>query len=427
MSRFTTLNIYNIQRALKIFGSAKAEDGAAIATYLWTQLSGEPVTLADSAIATTTFIAPTTEGVLVFEFMAVDTKEQSGVDTVTITVKGTIQSEMPAVSDYNGDGKSDFLLRDSTGSWEIASMNGPNSSTIIALPSLASTGVTTEGQADFDGDGDTDILLRDSFGSWYMNIIEDNVVVETAALPIVPVASESIFYKGDIDGNSSADFILRDSSTGLLTVYYIQGITITRSQQITGLPASNALAGPGRREIAGDYDGDGQPEFIFRQNGGFFNPDWYYYDVDFSAGTSSSVYFYPLDNVVDEGWQLVGGADYDNDGFDELLTKSIAVKYDWKHVNIQASPTLTDSTVIADGTVSGLNSLPYPFGNKDFLEIAGGDNAFRMDMNGNGSIEIVLKNNKNQYYFYEMDGTTVINEGLVDLPQFPSSRTSQVK
>ncbi len=141
----------------------------------------------------------------------------------------------------------------------------------------------------------------------------------------------------------------------------------------------------------------------------------------------SSLHLYPLDSIIDTGQALVGGADYNNDGRDELLAKSTVIGYDWIHVAIDAPTTMTDSVTIPSGTIYTINDLPYPFGQEEFLEPAGGDNAFRLDMNGNGYKEIILRNNKNIYYFYEMNEIGVVNEGLVDIPQLPTTRTSQVK
>jgi len=89
--------------------------------------------------------------------------------------------------DFNGDGKSDILLRDTSGDIAIWEMNGttilnPNSAgvgNLSAAWSVAETG-------DFNGDGYSDILWRDTSGDiaiWYMN---GTTVTSGAGLGSIP-------------------------------------------------------------------------------------------------------------------------------------------------------------------------------------------------------------------------------------------------
>ena len=76
-----------------------------------------------------------------------------------------------ATHDFNGDGKSDILWRDSSGNIAMWLMNG---STVSSGPGLGqiSTAWSIVGQRDFDGDGKSDILWRDTSGNiamWLMN------------------------------------------------------------------------------------------------------------------------------------------------------------------------------------------------------------------------------------------------------------------
>jgi hypothetical protein len=59
-------------------------------SYMWTQVSGEPVVLSSMSSITPSFTSPTVANgevkVLVFELKAFDNNNREGVDTVTITV-----------------------------------------------------------------------------------------------------------------------------------------------------------------------------------------------------------------------------------------------------------------------------------------------------------------------------------------------------
>ncbi len=59
-------------------------------SYMWTQVSGEPVVLSSMSSITPSFTSPTVANgdvkVLVFELKVFDNNNREGVDTVTITV-----------------------------------------------------------------------------------------------------------------------------------------------------------------------------------------------------------------------------------------------------------------------------------------------------------------------------------------------------
>jgi hypothetical protein len=77
------------------------------------------------------------------------------------------------IGDFNGDGKSDILLRDGSGDIAIWEMNGttilnPNTAGVGNLSTVWSVAET----GDFNGDGYSDILWRDTSGDiaiWFMN------------------------------------------------------------------------------------------------------------------------------------------------------------------------------------------------------------------------------------------------------------------
>src|SRR5258706_9566502 len=73
--------------------------------------------------------------------------------------------------DFNGDGKSDILWRDTSGNTAIWFMNGSQVSSSASVGVVPTTW-TIVGTGDFDGDGHSDILWRDTSGNtaiWFMN------------------------------------------------------------------------------------------------------------------------------------------------------------------------------------------------------------------------------------------------------------------
>ncbi len=70
---------------------------------------------------------------------------------------------MPVRNDFNADGKSDILWRESaSGMNAIWQMDGTTLASSALIPSVTAPGWTIAGQGDFDGDGKADILWRNT-------------------------------------------------------------------------------------------------------------------------------------------------------------------------------------------------------------------------------------------------------------------------
>src|SRR5579871_5570984 len=118
-----------------------------------------------------------------------------------------------ANSDFNGDGKSDILLRDTvTGEVLIWFMDG---AVITGSGSPGSPGLdwSIQGVGDFNGDGKADILWRDSNGTvaiWFM----DGATIIGSGSPGAPGPDWIVQGVGDFDGDGKADILWRNSVTG---------------------------------------------------------------------------------------------------------------------------------------------------------------------------------------------------------------------
>jgi hypothetical protein len=87
--------------------------------------------------------------------------------------------------DFNGDGKSDILWRDTAGNLGIWFINGTKIASIAPLGNVPTAWNVIE-TGDFNGDGRSDILWRDTAGNlaiWFMN---GSTVSSVAPLGNVP-------------------------------------------------------------------------------------------------------------------------------------------------------------------------------------------------------------------------------------------------
>jgi hypothetical protein len=113
--------------------------------------------------------------------------------TTVMNPNATVFANMPltwsvvATGDFNGDGMSDSLWRDTSGNLAIWEMNGttilnPNATGVGNLSTVWSVAET----GDFDGDGKSDILWQDTGGDvglWFMN---GTTIKSNAGLGTVP-------------------------------------------------------------------------------------------------------------------------------------------------------------------------------------------------------------------------------------------------
>ena len=191
---------------------------------------------------------------------------QTETNTVRSVLWGNVIStngEVPAMADYDGDGKQDIaIFRRATGFWYIID-SSTNKSRVVqnfgAVGDIPSVG-------DFDKDGKADLtIVRGEGGQlvWYTLMSSTGQPVR---VPWGATATDGIFFftNVDIDGDGMQDRmtvrtasgqnqfnILRSSDNG--QVYITWGIN-------TGTGSTSD------QPLFGDYDGDGKTDFVARRN-----------------------------------------------------------------------------------------------------------------------------------------------------------------
>jgi len=169
--------------------------------------------------------------------------------------------------DFNGDGKSDILWRDTAGDVAIWLMNG----TTILNPTTSYVGTvspstwTIVGTGDFNGDGYTDILWRDTAGDvaiWEMN---GTTILNPTATYVATVSTAwSIVGTGDFNGDGMSDILWQDTS-GDVAIWEMNGTTIlnpTTSYVATVSPSIWSIV------ETGDFNGDGYSDILWRDTSG---------------------------------------------------------------------------------------------------------------------------------------------------------------
>jgi len=249
-----------------------------------------------------------------------------------------------AVSDFNGDGRSDILWRrQASGAHLIWSAANPNSK--VAMATLA-TDWSLAGLGDFDGDGRTDVLFRKLSTA---EVVYWRGAVSTSSVALAKLSSTWIVAGiGDFDGDGRSDILWRNPTTGAnlmwkggvtvsavspLAGYNVAGVgdfdrdgqsdilwrnsaganMIWRSADSTKVTAVSA-ANPNVFLMAGvgDFDGDGTSDILWRNRSTGSNMIW-------PGGASSGVR-----SIGSSSWSIVGVGDYDGDGKADILWRDLS-------------------------------------------------------------------------------------------------------
>jgi FG-GAP-like repeat len=215
--------------------------------------------------------------------------------------------------DFNFDGKSDLLWRNSTtGALVLWTMNGP----AIGSSGFVSSGAaavnpdpswTVAGIGDLNGDGKSDIVWRNSASGevslWYMNgaTVSGNADLDAGGAAVRPGATWSIAGIGDFNADGNADLLWRDSATGSVAIWLMNGATIIGSGNVTS--AGTPLAPDASWHIVevGDFNGDARSDILWRSDSGQL-AEWLMKGTTVVSSCAPLLGGAPI--APDAGWQL---------------------------------------------------------------------------------------------------------------------------
>src|SRR5262252_228957 len=116
---------------------------------------------------------------------------------------------------------------------------------VLSSPLLAQFGdiIQTIIPGDYNGDGASDIVWRDSFGDVYLrqmnggNIGDDRFIANMRT-------NWMIVGSGDFNGDGKADILWR-SISGDVAVWLMDGVTIAKTSTIANIPTAWTIVGTG--------------------------------------------------------------------------------------------------------------------------------------------------------------------------------------
>jgi FG-GAP-like repeat/Bacterial pre-peptidase C-terminal domain/CARDB/FG-GAP repeat len=204
-----------------------------------------------------------------------------------------------ATGDFNGDGFSDYILRNfvsgDTVAWLMDSSNNLQGITPIAN-TPADPNWRISGAGDFDGDGKTDLFWSNETAGlnaiWYMD------GTNLRSLALAPSVSGDPTWKvagvGDFNQDGKPDLVWRNQSSGSNTIWLMDNTTILNNQGFAAIPDTNWQING-----VGDFNGDGKSDLAIRNYSSGQNIVW------LMDGTAFQEIVF-IGEVKDTNWVLSG-------------------------------------------------------------------------------------------------------------------------
>ncbi len=309
----------------------------------------------------------------------------SDTQAIAVTVTDLPEGVRSVRNDFNGDGRSDLLWRNSNGqlsSW-LGSANGALIDNGGIVNQFVPAAWRIQGTADFNGDGRSDVLWRNTNGqlsSWLGS--SNGALIDNGAIvnQFVPLAWK-IAGTGDFNGDGRDDIVWRNDN-GQLSQWLgtANGGLVDNGAVVNQfVPTAWKIMG------TGDFNNDGFADVLWRND-----------NVQLSQWLGSA-----NGRLIDNGvnvnqfvpnaWKIAGTGDFNGDGFSDVL---------WRNDNGQLSEWLgsANGRLVDNGAVVN-----------QFVP-----NAWKIqgtgDFNGDGRADIMWRNVSGQ--LSEWLGTA--NGGFID-------------
>ncbi|HEY0838525.1 MAG TPA: FG-GAP-like repeat-containing protein [Azospirillum sp.] len=262
-----------------------------------------------------------------FQVVSSESLQLDGQDA---TAPGSVRVE--GIGDYDADGRADILWRDTTttrvsmwrmdGAKVIASDIVENGGFDAVMPS--NLGVV--GVGDMDRDGVADVLWRNAdtgmISRWH---IDDTVITQTGRVQLngqdanmpVNLRAEGM---GDFDGDGAKDVLWRNTSSGMVSMYRMDGGQVSSLSRVQVNGTDAAMPAHLKVEGIADFDADGKADVLWRNTQSGMVSMWRM-DGD-QVGSFSRVQVNGADAAMPTHLEVLGVGDFDGDGKADVLWRN---------------------------------------------------------------------------------------------------------
>jgi Animal haem peroxidase/FG-GAP-like repeat/RTX calcium-binding nonapeptide repeat (4 copies) len=302
----------------------------------------------------------------------------------TIRIGGQLAPTPIRSADFNGDGKSDLLWRNTySGEAYTYQMNG---FTVAAESSLrtVSNDWKVSGTGDFNGDGKDDILWRNA-NSGEAYIYQMNGLVVAAEGSVRTINSDWKFSAtGDFNGDGKDDVLWRNANSGEVYIYQMNGLAVAAEGTVRTVSSDWKIFG------TGDFNGDGKSDILWRNaNSG---STYIYLMNGLSVASEGEVRLVANDLVIK------GIDDFNGDGKDDILWRNTSNGDTYIYQ-------MNGLAVTAEGMIGQTTTNDHK---QSYWNITGTG-----DYNGDGKGDILWRNANGTEYVWNMNGLNLIGEGAI--------------
>lgn len=224
-----------------------------------------------------------------------DTGNNSATDTDTVVGRA-------AVSDFNGDGRSDIaLFNTTTGEVREWLMDGVNAPAEVVVGTQANLSLHIVGTGDYDGTGTSDLLWHDP-----STLTMQMWLNGTMSGPPQPPNPLPVIGSGDYDGDGDSDVLLLNGATRQLVLVQMTAGSATAVQVVGTL-------GPNRSvRASADYNNDGRSDLFL------MNLNTLATQIRFMDGFNAATQEGTLTAGI-PGWDVAGTGYYGPDPYADVL------------------------------------------------------------------------------------------------------------
>jgi len=217
---------------------------------------------------------------------------------------------------------------------------------------------TFPAKGDFNRDGQTDLLLRNTSNNAQAWLMNGTVRSTLATVTPAPTSDEVIAGVDDFDGNGVQDLAVYRPSAGTVEFWLLGGANGT-DRQGAAVPLLDASALPSNWKLTatGDFNRDGWPDLLWRNTTSQKLVVW-----ALSGATKVGNIIPTPDQAVDANWEAVAGLDFNRDGNRDLL---------WYNATSGRIVTWNMSQALV--RVDGAFTNPMAAGDANWRVVAGGD------------------------------------------------------
>ena len=310
-------------------------------------------------------------------------------DKGSLALTNSLYYQKVSRSDFDGDGQSDLLLRDTTGvhngRWVMYTLIGKQVTSSGPVDLTRNYAWQTIAADDFDGDGKADLLMRNfADGRWLLYLLDKQTIKAQGILAMSTDLTDKVMGAADFNNDGRSDVLLRRAD-GSWLMYSLDGLTTP----VAGVPAMTTNL-DFTVQALDDFNGDGSTDALLRRTDG----RWFMYLLDGSTILGSGA---PAMSQNTQ-FSLVSHADFNADGnADALLRRADGLWFLYS---------LNGVAIMSQGNVAMTENPQFQIISTD-------------DCNADGKADVLLRRTDGKWVLYALDGDvpTILGQAIPDMTQ----------